>query len=46
MCLHFLNGEENKGLGTFLFTMLAALTVGVVMFPMIFAGNIWLKLNN
>lgn len=46
MYLHFLNVEENKGLGTFLFIMFAASTIGIVMFPMTFAGDIWQKLNS
>lgn len=50
MYLRFLNVEENveenKGLGTFLFTMFAASTIGIVMFPMVFAVDIWEKLNS
>ncbi len=45
MCLNFLS-EEDRGLGAFLFAMFAASTIGIVMFPMVFAGNIWHKLNS
>jgi hypothetical protein len=44
MCLNTINAED-KSLGAFLFGFFAAATIGIVMFPAIFAADIWTKLN-
>jgi hypothetical protein len=44
MCFSVIN-EEDKGFGDFLFRLFAAATIGIVIFPGIFAADIWEKLN-
>ena len=47
-CVYMLNtiNAEDKSLGAFLFGFFAAATLGIVMFPAIFAADIWTKLNS